>query len=309
MGVAPVGKARSAPEVGVAHVVAAHPAAAAIDDHDLAVVAEVDAEAVEPAVPYPENADMNPGRLEFTGIRPGEAHRTDPVIEEVDLDARPGPLDQGRFETPAEVIRVNDEKLDENIAPGGGDARQDRFEGGVTVDQQTAAVALHHRKLVDVAENIYQRRSPCHQAAKPVVLAQLLAQMMDFRGAMAVVRCIILDSPGAEDQVEEYGQVREEEKRHHPGDGALTGAAVHDDVENEKNADDVQDQRHDNYPGIDNQFEGRHSAVLRINPQKPFRGISRRLRFGIRPCEAFPHALWFLNSHVISRTTIRPPAV
>ena len=75
---------------------------------------------------------------------------------------------------------------------------------------------------------------------------------------------VFMQPPGTEYKIEKYGQIGKEKKRHHPGDGALTGPPVHDDIENEEDADQVQHQRDQQHPMLDDQFGSGQVAILNL---------------------------------------------
>jgi hypothetical protein len=102
--------------------------------------------------------------------------------------------------------------------------------------------------VVNITENIDFGRITHHQAADPLIQPEISSQVVHGGAAGLVGDRGALDSPRPKHQVEENGQVGEEKQGHHPGDSALAGPAVHDDVENEQDAHTVKDQWNQQQP-------------------------------------------------------------
>ena len=73
-----------------------------------------------------------------------------------------------------------------------------------------------------------------------LVHPEIPTQLVDGCCTRLVSDGMMLNSPGSENKVEKNGQVWKKEKGHHPGDGALAGPAVHEDIEDEQEAEAVQ---------------------------------------------------------------------
>ncbi|MNG15575.1 hypothetical protein D3C84_994160 [compost metagenome] len=108
----------------------------AVDDHDLAVVAEVDLEAVEPATASCKRFDLYPGIAQRLHVTVGQGVAANSIVKQIDLHTFSGFFQQQAVQTLAEVIVVNDEKLDQHCLPGVADRLKDGIEGGLAVDQQ-----------------------------------------------------------------------------------------------------------------------------------------------------------------------------
>lgn len=77
----------------------------AIHHHDLAVVAEVDLEAIEPAAAGGERLDLHPGVAQRLCIVRGQGVAADAVVEHVDGDALGGFFLQQGMQLPTEPRR------------------------------------------------------------------------------------------------------------------------------------------------------------------------------------------------------------
>jgi len=82
-----------------------------IDHHDLAVIAEVDLEAVEPAAARGEGADLHAAFAQGLAVACGQGVAADTIVEHIDFHAFSGLLQQQRLELPPEVIVMNDEEV------------------------------------------------------------------------------------------------------------------------------------------------------------------------------------------------------
>ena len=87
MGIAPRCQRRFFAHVFVADVVPADEAQNAVDDHDLAVVAEVDLEAVEPAAAGGEGFDLDAGIAQRLHVAVGQGVAADAVVQQVNRHA------------------------------------------------------------------------------------------------------------------------------------------------------------------------------------------------------------------------------
>src|SRR5690606_30320727 len=152
VGVAPGAELRVEPEVLVAHVEPAHVPAHAVDDDDLAVVAEVEAEPAAPRAPPAEPGDAHAGLVQLLEVPLREVVAADLVVEEVDADARAGLLDQPPLELPAQAVVADDVELGEDVALGRLDPREDGVEGGPAVDEEAEVVAARERERGELLE-------------------------------------------------------------------------------------------------------------------------------------------------------------
>ena len=119
---------------------AADPRDLAVDHYDLAVIPEVELEAVAAALLRVELVDLGPRGAEFVHVGTREVVAADLVVQEAHPDPGLGPLDEVGLELPADPVVVDDVELDQDVLPGGVDALEDALEGGVPVHQELHGV-------------------------------------------------------------------------------------------------------------------------------------------------------------------------
>lgn len=141
VGVAPRADGWVFAEVFVADVVASDEGGATVCDDDLAVIAEVELEAVGVAFAGVEGTDVDPGVAEGLEVGGGEAVAADLVEEDVAADPGAGAFCEGGGEALAEGVVVDDVELDEDVVAGGGDVREDGVESGFAVDEEFGVIA------------------------------------------------------------------------------------------------------------------------------------------------------------------------
>lgn len=156
VGVAPGAEALAFAEVFVADIQSAHEGLAAVDDDDLAVVAEVQLQARPPVAVGAEGAGLDAGVLHLAQVGFGEFVGTELVEEEVDAHAFAGLLDEGVLESGADPVAFDDEEIDEDVAVGLLDGAEEGVEGGLAVDEDLDLVAVDLREATQFFGGLHE---------------------------------------------------------------------------------------------------------------------------------------------------------
>ncbi|MNF85125.1 hypothetical protein D3C84_675110 [compost metagenome] len=114
MGIAPRRQGWFLPHVLIPHVVPAHEAEHAVDHHNLAVITEVDLEAIEPAAAGGEGFDLDTAVAQRLYIAVGQGVAADSIVEQVNRDAFGGFFQQQFVQALTEAIVVKDKKLNQH---------------------------------------------------------------------------------------------------------------------------------------------------------------------------------------------------
>src|SRR5476649_580417 len=104
VGVAPVSEVRVAAKIFVADVVAPNVSGLAVDDDDLAVVAEVDLEAIAKVAAGQERTCFHRGFAELAQVSLGKLVRADLIVEKEHLDALASFGNEPRLQLPADLV-------------------------------------------------------------------------------------------------------------------------------------------------------------------------------------------------------------
>ena len=159
MGVAPVAHSPFPAQVLVAHVVAAYPGVFAVHDHVLAMVAEIELEAIAPPLRGVEGGNLDPGHLQLSvqaGL--GKLATAYLVVQQEYLHPGPGPVRQHPAEALAQLVVADDIELEQDVVTGRFQARHNAVEGLLAVDQQLHLVAGGSRHAGQVEQAGVQRR-------------------------------------------------------------------------------------------------------------------------------------------------------
>ena len=121
----------------------------AVDDEDLAMIAEVD---LEPATEGSDRQELS--RLAADGEEriehsPRRMVRADRVVEDANLDAGLRLVGEGRDQAPAQLVVVEDVGFDVDVALRRGDRLEDGGEGRVPLAEEVDAIALRHLRGVE----------------------------------------------------------------------------------------------------------------------------------------------------------------
>ncbi|MND92220.1 hypothetical protein D3C80_843720 [compost metagenome] len=108
----------------------------AIDNHDLAVVAEIDLEAVEPPSASSECPYMHTRLPKGFAVMVGQCVAADPVVKHIDLNALRRFFQEQALQLSTDHIVMNDEKLDEDSISRLTDGLEDGIKGRLAIDQQ-----------------------------------------------------------------------------------------------------------------------------------------------------------------------------
>jgi hypothetical protein len=143
--VTPAAKFRREPEIFISNVVAANKADAAVHDNVLPVIPEIQLPAVAPRAVAAECRHADAPASPF--FDRGWLHFGAPYLvkEEADLHAVRRPGRQGFQKTQPEPIFSHDVELHENRAFRLGHFLENRFEGGLTVDEQIELISAQKR--------------------------------------------------------------------------------------------------------------------------------------------------------------------
>ena len=236
-------------QVLVAHVVAADPGDLSVDHHVLAVVAEVELEAVVSPLGGVELRLLDAGRLELGEIALGKAHAAHLVVQHEHLDAPIGAVDQRGFEPASETVVVDDVELDEGVVLGLGEPLEDAGERGLTVHQQRRIIAaqegtvgesLHRLVVGHPIETLDGERFEAFPHRGLELFHLLVAAVPGFD--------IALEAPPSKNPIRGNRDVGEGVEADAPGDGALGGARRHDRVDRREEAEHVKDDDDGCYP-------------------------------------------------------------
>jgi len=240
VGVAPGAETLASPHVLVADVQAPDKGHLPVHDHDLAVIAEVQLETVAPALGGAEGVDLDAGRAQLREIAPGQGMAADLVVEQVDAHALPGLGQQVRLQLPADVVVVDDEELDQDVALGRVHGCEDGLEGGLAADQQAGLVARGERRASQAFEHAEAGGAgPVRGGHVRPVPGQVPLQGRELGGAREPRPAVAQEAAAAEDPVEGHGHVGEGDHGHDPGDGALGGAGGEQSAHGREQAEDM----------------------------------------------------------------------
>jgi hypothetical protein len=226
----------------VAHVEAAHAGDLAVDQHHLAVVAEVHPEVVaNSALLRLEAGNGNaclPQRVEHPArFRPA----TELVEEHEDPHASPRGGHEFLRETPPHLVVAQDVVLHQDVVLRPVDRFEDRLEGRLAVDQQLAPVPAGPRTAREPVEHFHAHAGFGKGRRVPIPLvveaAQLLLHVID-RGTAGVHVAFELAPP--EHPVERQREIGECNQSDRPGDSRLRGAGVEHAVDGRNDAGHVQ---------------------------------------------------------------------
>ncbi len=244
--VAPGGEALAAVDVLLADVHAAGVADLAVDHHDLAVVAVVDAQEVGDV-----GADLGARPGELLELALLERDASHPVVHDADLDAGREPVEQDRDDLGAESVLLPDEVLQVDEALGGGQVLLEPPElGGAVVVELEGRRRQHpgdvlggdraHDRLRDrVAPLLVEARRGLHVARVDGRHLLLLHASQRLDPALAPRH----DLPvAAEEDVEEHADERHEDEDEEPGDGDGGLAVVHDQEDDRHHPVDQEDE-------------------------------------------------------------------
>ncbi len=241
------GAAAAEAQVFIAHVVAADPGADTVDDHDLAVVAEVELEAVAAALGGIEGRQAHPGALQAAVEgRAVEARGADLVVEQVDVHTGRGLAGEDIADPRAEAVIADDVELEQDVALGALQAGHDAAEGGVAVDQQLHPVAAGGREPGEAAQTRVQgqvvaRRQEMLAHGGEGVLGEGLGPRLHLRPLLEVA----VEAIAAEDQVQRHRDIGQGQQRNHPGNGALGRAHRHHRLDSRADGQQVEEHHGD----------------------------------------------------------------
>ena len=173
MRVAPRPDPRIETEVLVAHVDPADEGDLAIDDDGLAVVAELDLEAMALRAAA-EACDLAARFAKRREVAAREIRRSELVVEKPHRAAASPCRDQRVAQPPPDAVVAHDVELDEHVSLCLRDRREDRVEGRLAVDEEPRRVAAGRR----------QRRQPADRRAEARRLAidgRLAARLARWR--------------------------------------------------------------------------------------------------------------------------------
>ncbi|MCY1515763.1 hypothetical protein D9M68_503640 [compost metagenome] len=246
MGVAPRRQRRTLAQVLHADIVAADKRLAPVHDDQLAVVAEVELEAVDEAAMRGKRPRIDARIEQRAHVAARQRMAADAVEQEVDLDAGLRALAQQRLQAPAQRIVVHDEELHDQHLPGLADRGKDGIEGLGAVDQQAHVVIgqAWHAGQPRQRTHAELRRRVHHAGAAGLSFARSHAVADLAQPVVIEAARIDIAAKGAapEDQVRDQREVRHHHQRPRPGDGAGRGAHRHDGVQRRHHADDVKGQ-------------------------------------------------------------------
>jgi len=230
--IAPRRERRLVAKVFVARVQAPDEAAYAVHDHHLAVVAEVELEAISPAA-RGEAVDLDAAVAQGVHIRVGQCVASYAVVEQAHLHACRGALQQRIAQASPQGVVVDDEKLHEHVTLGSRDGGEHRFERGRAVYVEEEGVPRMHGCLQHPADCVETRVGEGHgsrQQAEATMPDGFLVQHEETRLPLPVQVDVAPEMAGAKEQVGHQRHVGQQHEAQHPREGTLSRAGVHDGV-------------------------------------------------------------------------------
>lgn len=195
--------------------------------------------------------------MEVIEVCAGEVCGAEGVVDEVDLYAAAGGVDEGGFESAACGVVADDVVLSDDGDLGAVDGVDGGEEGGFAVDEQVGAVGDGGGEADEFFE--------CGEAfvaggVGVAVGAAVFAESVgeaggedaEFAAASSACADVADESAAAEDEVEGDGEFGDEEEGDDPGEGSLGGARGHEGVGGEDEAQEAHEDEQDGEiaPGV-----------------------------------------------------------
>ena len=214
MGIAPWRQRRFFTQVFIAYVMPADKTGDAVHHDDLAMVTEVDLEAIEPATAGGECLDLHACVTQRLHITMGQGVAADAVVQDVNGHALSGFFLQQGLQLAAQFIIVNDEKLEQHGGLCVTNSLEDRAEGGIAIDQQAHFIvgqARHTAQLGHGAQGgIGAGVARCERFLHPRAPVQLGDGRVHFLVGLATGLDVRVEGAAAKNQVGDQRQVGHE---------------------------------------------------------------------------------------------------
>ena len=206
MRIAPAPEFRVFAEIFDADIVSAYPGMLAIHHYDLAMIAIVDAAwpvDAQKLVSLVETGHFDARLAQLCAIALWHASAANVVIQQIDIDAGLGALDQPFRQFLAQSVVAHDVKLHQQVFLRLGDALEDGIEGRLAIDQNFYRIALEKRHFGDLGLHrplvtglaVYQRQILGPQWARGAAIAN-------------AVRGVIVERLPAQHQIQKRSRER-----------------------------------------------------------------------------------------------------
>ncbi|CAB3771725.1 hypothetical protein LMG29739_06098 [Paraburkholderia solisilvae] len=231
MRIAPRGKRRLAAQILDADIVAADERALAIDHDDLAVIAEIELEAVDEALVGRERMHLDAARAHRGDIAMRQIEAADAVVQHIRAHTLRDFRDQRVLDQLTERVGAHDEKLHDHIAACVFNRFEDRGEGGFAVHQRAHRVARQERHARQARQRTHEVRAerlrgPFMRRLR-VPFGRLRARAQQFVAEAARID-IAGEFAAAEKQIRNERQIRHRDERYRPCDRTLRGTGMQD---------------------------------------------------------------------------------
>jgi len=242
--IAPRAKARAPAHVFVTDVQPSDKRLAPVGDHQLAVIAEVDPEALAAIPVGDERLQPDARAAQLREIGRGQPARADLVDQHVNVHAAPSRVQQPRLDVAAQRVVANDEKLDEQKLAGLVNGLADRGKRRLAINEEMRAVARGDRQMDQplreadgVLVFLLESRSIGFQhRLRP------LEDGVERGGFSCAGQRVARESRLAKDKKQRNRAVGKEHERHHPADRCLRRAGNQNRPQCEENARQVEQQ-------------------------------------------------------------------
>ena len=147
VGIAPGADLGVEPQVFVTNIMTTDPGLMTVDDDALAMVTEVELEAIPSSLGRVELRVTHTRSFELIQVGVGEVHAADLVVEKEYVQAPLRAVNHGCLETPPETIVVYDVKLHEGVTLSQCESIDYAVECRLTVHEELDLVSSHERRV------------------------------------------------------------------------------------------------------------------------------------------------------------------
>ncbi len=159
MRIAPWRQGRLAAEIFDPDVMSADKRALTVHRDDLAVIAEVQLQAVHEAAIGGERVRLHAGRAQRRHVAVGQIETADAVVQEIDAHALLRFRDQRVFKHLAERVVTHDKELHDHVIACAFDRFEDRLESRGAVHQRAHGIARQERHAAEARERMHESRA------------------------------------------------------------------------------------------------------------------------------------------------------
>ncbi len=250
MRVTPVADIRIQPQVLIANIVATDPGHMPVDNDDLAVIAEVELEAVAAPLSGIESGNLHASLAQLaTQPRAVKIAAAYFIVEQVYADTGARLVRQDPADAPAQVVVANNVRLKQDVVLGGFQAAENTVEGLLAINQQLDSIAPRCRYTREVEEGVVDGFGGRAENQMFGHLGScLLQQLAGFLLHGIALFQITVELGAPEYQIAGHCKIGYREQGNGPGDGTLRRAYVDDGLDGR---DDTQCIEQDHRNGDD----------------------------------------------------------